>query len=400
MVDIQDLKGLDDKYQSQDTKGIYPDDSKEQVVSVFNGGYYKPKTEAIGIPYIGEVQFNLLSSSAGYVNQIHPFKEQATNTFWLGLQNINTTLQDSPIAPNDFIPYETFGESITQFKYMGKHSTYSYLKGSLELSVRIYEDSEEDLRLRGRAPLSIPTLWVEMLSPSKPPAERNNRKGIGMSIPVTFEPISRTNNLRDNINTEYILENLEKFKSKSYLGINNCRILAADVSESLDYSEGNRTTNWIKAESNYIFTTTDGTSTINRIQFKDKNGRIFYGQGLGADNSTANEKLYNIPNNIIEYRICFSTQNDTAKNINIYTIDKDTTNRGLWVKYQVHIDSLVAFAPNNVYGFVLRFYNTNSDMKITKDSFFISSGSISSLANNRDGIQKWKDIVEIKNDQI
>lgn len=381
---------------NQNFTANYMIDSRDEVLAQLYGGLGAPIENAVLAP-IPTITTFILTNAQIYNNCLESWKPLSSSSFIVPINNIPTSSITNSVSGRLFRAYEYWNQSLSKFKCVANEPLMVRLQGSISLLVKVSDKSKESLRLEGKLPIEAPIAWLELVSDEKPTISRYTRTGVSSYVHATsvdMKKISNNSLLQPQVKpyeyfTQEILDTIEK-KDITY-DVSGKYIRKLDISEDLPLgNSNNKTTGWfdIGDERMIHSKAIGGTSTTSRIQYKDKYGKIFFGYNQGFDNVSAN-KIYVIPEDMVQARIWFRGANDTATDLEVRAIPKEhDAFYGQWVEYTFNIDQSVVFAPESIYSYVLRFYNVTEDCALDTNGFFIKSGSISFLSNGREFVQE------------
>lgn len=378
---------------AQGTKGKYSTDAMDEATFYYNGGDWTGDRPTVA-PVVCETQFRFMDASTA-VNSWVPHKTPASSEWIIPLCGIESLMSDSPVAPMLFSNIETYGTGVTKFRYEGARSLHGILRGSLKYLVRVSLISDEARRLAGGTPIKPGTAWLYLKTPDEtPPAESQDRYTISVCNNWRPFPMYKLHNRGTGTSLPYkTWEELETLLA-SEPAITHTVVPGAipgnSVSETLDTSNAaTRTTSWmpVGGETVWWVSPQGGTSSACRVQFKDKEGRIWYDNEISSGTASS-KKLILIHQNAVYVRFYFKNGADTCTDVLIKALpDRFDPYYGYWAEYDFHVNQTVNFEPGFAYNFSIQFFNYYATALDT-NGWLLATGGLSLLTNARQVLQQ------------
>lgn len=381
------------KKSSQNTRGGYEVDVLDETQAIVRGGFYEAQSTVLQSPILSQAQVRFCDLTGFYAQHV-AFKQHAEQAFIVPIQEIHTSLPDSPIAPNPFAISRTFQGGVTHFYYQGQYPLHILLSGNLKLYVRLSDQSPEQVRLAGQTPTLPPNLILYLYSSSRPRADNTLGYQIAMDSawqPRTLFKLNAHARYRIPMPSYEVLGKLLRRVEPKEIKVIQGSISKGSVNiRSNLKKEGHAMTSWFSIEGeSHLWVKTNGRSNICRVQWQDEFGRIYYDNHL--ENLDDANRIITIPPYAILGRIYFyqpePQQQKPATNIQIKAIPKKLDPYfGYWAEYNFFVNTLGYFNPNTEYYFVLKATEGES-WQLDQEGFICVQGGFNFQLNARDELQ-------------
>mgnify|MGYP003390230432 FL=1 len=385
------------KKSSQNTRGGYEVDVLDETQAIVRGGFYEPKSAVVQSPILAQAQLRFCDLTGFYAQHV-AFRQVGEYEFIVPIQEIHSSLPDSPIAPNPFAISRTFQGGVTHFCYEGAHPLHLLLTGNLKLYVRLSDYAPEHVRLAGKTPTLPPNLILYVCTSARPRAD--NTLGYQIAMDSAWQPRTL---FKLNAHARYRIpmpsyEDLSKLLRR--VEPKNTQIIQGSIAEGSTNSRANpqklgyAMTSWFSIEGeSHLWVKTHGCSNICRVQWKDEFGRVYYDNQL--KNVHDANGVITIPPYAVAGRIYFNRgeiqQKKPATHIQIKAIPKKLDPYfGYWAEYNFFVNTLSYFNPNTEYYFVLK-ATEGEAWQLDQDGFICVQGGLNFQFNVRDELQSTFD---------
>lgn len=382
-------------------KGIQNDDRfnvKAKDINFYNI-QSKINDDDLKIPIVPSV--SLFTFWTVYTNPylLMPVKKRSGNNFVLPLASIDTLNAESFYLPPKFIATGTEGRTINKFKYVGDTPLHGVLSGNLRLLIRLIDSRNQVINENAIIP---PMSWLILRSVediefeatpqmgltnsnvfSKPNYTVLSTRQLGKVDAWKFNPLPSYSDCLEFVSSSESLVTEIEYGSISKNWTNEFL--------NLEGLEEHRTTNWIDTKfCRFFIAKTNGTSTVMRVQWKDKFGNIHYDAELSGNPKDSNT-IFEIHPNAVSFRIYFSNKygGSTATDIDIWELPKEINPYyGLWAVVDFNICTDVNFFKDKNYFFELRLFSGESIALPDEYGVIVENGGLyidtnSTLENQR-----------------